>query len=66
MGCDGARAGEVFGLFQRLHRESEFDGVGVGLALVQTGAHLQGAEVALHSAVGEGCSVTLRWPAPGA
>ncbi|MET1115623.1 MAG: ATP-binding protein [Comamonas sp.] len=64
VGCDGARAVQVFGLFQRLHRESEFEGVGVGLALVQTAAHQQGAQVALRSAPGQGCSVEVHWPAP--
>ncbi|MCD2512817.1 sensor histidine kinase [Comamonas endophytica] len=64
VGCDGTRAHQAFGLFQRLHRESEFDGVGVGLALAQTAAHQQGADIALHSAPGQGCRVELRWPAP--
>lgn len=64
VGCDGTRAAQAFGLFQRLHRESEFDGVGVGLTLAQTAARLQGADIALHSAPGQGCRVELHWPAP--
>lgn len=66
VGCDGARAGQVFGLFQRLHRETEFDGAGVGLAVAQTAARLQGADISLHSAPGQGCTVTVDWPAPAA
>lgn len=64
VGCDGTRADQAFGLFQRLHRETEFDGVGVGLALAQTAAHQHGAELALHSVPGQGCRVEARWPAP--
>ncbi len=64
VGCDGSRAGQVFGLFQRLHRETEFDGLGVGLALAQTAARLHGADIALRSAPGQGCTVVVDWPAP--
>ncbi|WP_159918234.1 ATP-binding protein [Pantoea sp. 18069] len=64
VGCDGSRAGQVFGLFQRLHRETEFDGVGVGLAVAQTAARQHGAELSLHSAPGQGCTVVVNWPAP--
>ena len=63
VGCDGTRAAQAFGLFQRLHRESEFDGVGVGLALAQAAARQHGAELALHSAPGQGCRIEVHWPA---
>lgn len=64
VGCDGTRAAQAFGLFQRLHRDSEFDGVGVGLALAQTVARLHGADISLHSAPGQGCTISVGWPAP--
>lgn len=63
VGCDGRQAAQAFGLFQRLHRESEFDGVGVGLALAQTVARVHGAQIALNSAPGQGCSLVVDWPA---
>lgn len=62
VGFDPARAGTLFGVFQRLHRETEFDGVGTGLALCRAIAQRHGATVAATAAPGTGCTVRVGWP----
>ena len=62
-GFDPARAQGLFGLFQRLHRESEFEGLGVGLALAQAIAQRHGARITAQAQPGAGCTISLDWPA---
>ena len=61
-GFDGTRARNLFGVFQRMHREADFEGVGAGLALCQTIAQRHGATIGAEAAVGQGCTVRLDWP----
>ena len=63
VGFDGARATQLLGVFQRMHRETEFPGVGAGLALCRQIALRHGAHMEVRASLGEGCTVWIDWPA---
>jgi signal transduction histidine kinase len=64
IGFDLAQTEKIFGLFERLHAPHEYEGTGVGLAIVRLVMDKHGGQVMVESAPEHGSTFSLVFPEP--
>lgn len=62
IGFDQRYAEEIFGMFKRLHRNSEFEGTGIGLALCKKIVEQHNGFISARSKVGQGSTFIVSLP----
>ncbi len=62
MGIDPRYHGQIFGTFERLHSDADFEGTGIGLAIVRRAVEHLGGTVTVDSALGQGSTFYVLLP----
>lgn len=62
VGFSMKHANKLFGIFQRLHRADEFEGIGIGLSIVKRIISKSGGSVAAAGEEGAGATITFTLP----
>ncbi|HSH01338.1 MAG TPA: ATP-binding protein [Anaerolineae bacterium] len=62
IGIDPNHFDKIFGVFQRLHTQDEFEGTGIGLAIVKKALTAIGGDIHIDSALNQGTTFTFILP----